>query len=68
MAFHAGGNTSCGRGMRNYHSTNSGLITIPTGLDYFMVPWPFALMHCWELLLTPHVTQTADFSHLASFS
>ena len=25
MAFHAGGNTSCGRGMRNYHSTNSGL-------------------------------------------
>ena len=26
MAFHAGGNTSCGRGMRNYHSTNSGLI------------------------------------------
>ena len=23
---------------------------------------------CWELLLSPHVTQTADFGHLASFS
>ena len=44
------------------------IITVPTGLDYFMVPWPFALMHCWELLLTPHVTQTADFGHLARFS
>ena len=26
-AFHAGGNTSCGRGMRNYRSTNSGLMS-----------------------------------------
>ena len=34
------------------------IITVPTGL---MVPWPFALMYCWELLLTPRVTQTADF-------
>ena len=40
-------------------------ITVPTGL---IVPWPFALMHCWELLLIPHVTQTADFGHLARFS
>ena len=35
----------------------SYIITVPTGL---MVPWPFALMHCWELLLAP---QTADFGH-----
>ena len=41
MAFHAGGNTSCGRGMRNYHSTNSGLMTVfssPRKLYLVVVP------------------------------
>ena len=49
-------------------SSSMSLHRVLTGIDYFMVPWPIALMHCWELLLTPHVTQTADFGHLASFS
>ena len=44
MAFHAGGggggNTSCGRGMRNYHSTNSGLIGTEVNFVEFQVNIP----------------------------